>query len=92
MKQATPAGPERPDQFDPHELYAAALAAGGDPELAREAASAGVHPSMVTGPFSDALGFLSAANFHGVDAVSVLEQAGGDPAAAWELWSSTAEA
>lgn len=55
----------------------------GDPELAREAAAAGVNPRLVTGPNRDAISFLSAAQAHGVDAVRMLEQAHGNADEAW---------
>lgn len=70
-------------------LYRAARAAGADEDLAHEAAAAGVHPEMVAGPFSNAIVFLRAANFHGMNAAGLLEQVNGDPEAAWHLWART---
>ncbi|PKW25718.1 hypothetical protein [Phycicoccus duodecadis] len=60
-----------------------------DESMIDDAVSLGLHPSRVSGKLDDAAGFLSAAAFQDIgDLVEVyLEQAGGDPGVAWELWS-----
>lgn len=80
---------ERP-WFPDLELLERLTNAGLSDDQAALFAEFGVAPTDVAGDLIDALGFLQAADHHGLDAAYVtalLEQAKGDPYRAWELWS-----
>lgn len=76
--------------FSDLELLERLRSAGLSQEQAAVFAELGVEPSIIAGDLTEALPFLQAANYHGLDSAEVkalLEQAKGDPYRAWELWS-----
>jgi hypothetical protein len=73
--------------YDSEAARAAFLEVGCSTEEADTLVDAGIEPDVVGTGARDAVGFASAANFHGLDdANRYLEDAQGDPEKAWEAW------